>query len=81
MVLVLNRMTMKLCASKLSAEAGNWVAQCELGVLYRDGNWIEQNLQEAVQYFRLAVDSGYRRAMVELGKMCKLGQGVEKDAA
>jgi TPR repeat protein len=45
-------------AAKARAEAGDVQSQYELGVMYRNGEGVAQNDQEAVKWYRLAAEQG-----------------------
>ena len=40
------------------AEQGNAKAQYNLGVMYRDGNGVQQDYKEAIRLFRLSAEQG-----------------------
>jgi uncharacterized protein len=61
------------------AEAGEVAAQVELGRAYEDGNGVQQNDVEAVQWFRKAAEQGNAPAQNSLGVMYALGRGVERN--
>jgi len=62
-----------------AAEAGNTIAQTDLGLCYELGFGVEQDKQTAVEWFRKAVEQGYDRAQRNLGNCYYYGWGVEKD--
>ena len=49
------------------------------GCLYRDGNGVEEDPEEAVRYFRLAMEEKYAPRRAHLGLCYEVGTGVEKD--
>lgn len=61
------------------AEAGDAVAQYNLGVLYSDGIGTERNYKEAFKWFRLAAEQGDADAQNSVGIMYYEGQGVGKN--
>ena len=61
------------------AEAGDAIAQYNLGVLYNEGAGTERNYHEAFKWFRLAADQGDADAQNNLGIMYYEGQGVGKN--
>jgi TPR repeat protein len=52
---------------KKGAELGNFRCQTLLGQIYNEGKGVEKNVDEAIKWFRLAVESNYSLAMYELG--------------
>ena len=46
-----------------SAKQGNMLAQYNMGVLYKDGRGVEQNLEEALRWFHLSAAQGYELAV------------------
>ncbi|MDA9060739.1 sel1 repeat family protein, partial [Planktomarina temperata] len=48
------------------AEAGNVVAQYNLGVMYDNGYGVPQDYAEAVKWYRLAAEQGYDSAQYNL---------------
>lgn len=66
---------------KKGAEHGYANAQCNLGVLYRDGNGVLQDYTEAAKWFRKAAEQGHGFAQVNLGMLYGKGLGVPQDYA
>jgi TPR repeat protein len=62
-----------------SAVQGFPEAEFGLGVCYRDGMGIPQDLAEAMEWFRSAADQGYVGAQAELGACYYNGVGVPKN--
>tara|TARA_B100000674_G_C37810276_1_gene900760 strand:+ start:170 stop:1033 length:864 start_codon:yes stop_codon:yes gene_type:complete len=60
------------------AEAGNVMAQNELGLIYCLGDWVEQDFKIAMEWFEKAADQGDLDAPNNIGIMYQNGQGVEK---
>lgn len=61
------------------AEAGDAVAQYNMGVLYYDGIGTPRNYKEAFKWFRMAADQGDADAQNNLGIMYYEGHGVGKN--
>jgi hypothetical protein len=61
------------------ADAGDPVAQFNLGLLYVDGHGVPQSDAEAVNWFRRAAEQDYTPAQHNLGAMYGTGQGVKRD--
>ena len=61
------------------AKAGDPVAQYNLGVMYAQGEGLEQDYTEAVKWYRKAADQGRAEAQYNLGVMYDNGEGVEQD--
>ena len=64
---------------KVSAEAGDPVAQRNLGLMYAGGRGVGQDDVEAVQWLSLAAEQGEARAQGSLGVAYALGKGVSLD--
>lgn len=62
-----------------AAEQGLRIAQCNLGVCYKNGNGVEKNLEEAIKWYTKAADQGYAEAQYYLGKAYDKGEGVAKN--
>jgi hypothetical protein len=61
------------------AEAGDPIAQFNLGLLYLDGHGVPQSVAEAANWFRRAAEQDYTEAQHNLGAMYGSGQGVKRD--
>jgi uncharacterized protein len=61
------------------AEAGDPIAQFNLGLLYLDGHGVPQSPAEAASWFRRAAEQDYVPAQHNLGAMYGTGQGVKRD--
>lgn len=48
-------------------------AYCILGMMYRDGQYVQQDVQKAFEYFTLSADTGYAYAQHELASGYKSG--------
>ena len=60
------------------AEAGDAVAQCDLGICYGYGYGIEQNFTEAVQWHQKAANQGMAEAQYYMGNYYEFGDGVSQ---
>ena len=74
----------KLTAEELEyyeqvAQQGNAEAQKNLGIMYVEGDRVEQNYQKAIEYFEQAVQQGNAEAQKNLGIMYEVGLGVEQN--
>jgi hypothetical protein len=61
-----------------AAEQGFANAENQLGMLYKDGNGVPRDDQQAATWFRKAADQGYSAAVLNLGWMYANGRGVVK---
>ena len=61
------------------ANRGNSYAQCRLGMMYENGNGIEENKAEAVKWYRKAAEQGNAEAQYCLGAAYCMGEGVKQD--
>jgi TPR repeat protein len=61
------------------AEGGNAVAQFNLGLMYDQGQGVQQNYAEAAKWYRLAAAQGNAGAQLNLGLMYDEGHGVHQD--
>ena len=50
-----------------------------LGLMYKNGQGVPQDYQEAVKWYRLSAEQGVREAQYNLGVMYYQGQGVPQD--
>jgi len=66
-------------AVRSAAELGNADAQFDLGALYRVGNGVPLDVQEASRWFRRAANQGHTVAQLNLGVLYAYGEGVPKD--
>jgi len=62
-----------------AADLGNAGAQYNLGVSYRDGKGVEQDLAEALRRFRQAAEQGDAAAQCAIGQAYYNGRGVPVD--
>jgi uncharacterized protein len=61
------------------AEQGDAQAQFCLGVMYRNGEGVQPDTQEAVKWFRKAAEQGSFLAQSDMGRRYSYGWGVLKD--
>lgn len=61
------------------AEQGDANAEFKLGLAFSVGNGVEQNLEEAVAWYRKAVERGHTSAIYNLGVFYHYGRGVTKN--
>jgi TPR repeat protein len=61
------------------AEGGHGSAQSMIGVMYYNGEGVEQDFAAAAVWLNLAANQGYSVAQYNLGVMYDSGQGVEQD--
>mmetsp|Transcript_47097 Transcript_47097/g.109940 ORF Transcript_47097/g.109940 Transcript_47097/m.109940 type:complete len:111 (+) Transcript_47097:2-334(+) len=57
-----------------AADQGHLDAQCELGLLYRDGTGVPQDDREAARLFRRAANKGHAGAQCELAACFRSGR-------
>ena len=62
-----------------AAEQGFAQAQCNLGVMYANGDGVPQDAAQAVEWYRKAAEQGLAMAQYNLGYMYAKGEGVPKD--
>ena len=63
----------------LAAEQGHAGAQCNLGVMYGNGEGVPQNDETAVKWYTLAAEQGNAVAQDKLDVMYAKGEGVIKN--
>ena len=61
------------------AEDGNRPAQYQLGGLYAQGDWVQQDDEVAAAWWRKSAEQGLAEAQNELGVVLAAGRGVELD--
>ena len=71
----------EMAGLKAKAEAGDALAQYDLGVSYRDGDGIPKDEVKAAEWFRKAADQGLVTAQFNLAVLYDHGQGVKRDDA
>jgi TPR repeat protein len=59
-----------------AAQAGNWFAETSVGLMYENGEGVQQNLPQAVAWYTKAANAGFRVAQAFLGNMYVQGKGV-----
>ncbi len=69
----------------IKAEQGDIEAQIKIGFKYENGEDIEQNIEEALKWYKKAADQGSSNAKVNIGNLYRNGNGVgvpqsDKDA-
>ena len=71
----------ELAALTKKAEAGDAIAQNNLGVMYANGEGVPKDAVKAVEWYQKAALQGEASAQNNLGAMYANGEGVPKDAA
>ena len=66
-------------ACKRAAEQGHAEAQYNLGVMYQNGEGVQEDKREAVKWYRKSAEQGFANAQYNLGWMYSKGEGVEED--
>ncbi len=61
------------------AEQGFAPAQFNLGVMYENGEGVDQDYKTAIKLYRQAAEQGYAAAQYNLGVMYRYGEGVAQD--
>jgi hypothetical protein len=61
------------------AEQGNASAQYYLGVMYRNGDEVNQDYNTAINWYVLAAEQGHANAQFKLGLIYDMGIGVDRD--
>jgi TPR repeat protein len=61
------------------AEQGDASAQYNLGVMYRNGDDVNQDYDSAFNWYILAAEQGHDDAQFKLGLMYDMGIGVNRD--
>lgn len=65
---------------KKAAEYSDSTAMCRLGGMYKHGHGVEQNTDQAIQWYKKAiVTDGNREALLDLGLCYLKGEGAQKD--
>ena len=65
--------------TRVRAEAGEAIAQYNLGVMYANGEGVPEDDAEAVRWYRLSAEQGDANAQNNLGFMYDNGEGVPED--
>lgn len=68
-----------VAALRRAAEAGDPAAQTQLGLAYRNGKGVPQDLTEAVKWYGRAAEKNYAEAQAYLGFMYMTGRGVRRN--
>lgn len=76
---VQNAATAELQDLRQRAEAGDRLAQYDLGETYYTGAGVPRDFAEAAKWFRLSAENGYVKAQATLGMLYAAGQGVDRD--
>ena len=63
------------------AEQGDVNAQCNLGLMYYNGEDVPRDFTEAEKWYRMAAEQGHAEAQFNLGVMYANGLGVTQDFA
>lgn len=63
----------------MQAEGGDPEAQYWLAARFEDGNGVEQDLDQALRWYRRAADQGHPPALFKLGQLHEQGAGVRRD--
>jgi TPR repeat protein len=71
----------RLRGLKVKAEAGDAVAQRELGVYYSNGMGVDVDMTEAVRWYQKAAEQGEVGAWLAMGAFTFAGVGVTQDKA
>src|SRR5271155_3415300 len=58
------------------ADSGDANAQCDLGIMFQKGLWVDKNPAEAFRLFQLAAEKGNGQAQFQLAQMYAKGWGV-----
>ena len=69
----------QIAKAKKDAEAGNAIAQYNLGVLYASGTGVAIDLREAFKWYTRAAEAGNAEAQCNLGLCYDLGTGIAVD--
>lgn len=64
---------------KKSAQQGDAKAQCNLGIMYSQGQGIAKDDREAFKWLSKAAEQQYAPAQLELGVLYSQGRGIKED--
>ena len=64
--------------SKIACDDGGYQGCTYLGILYANGQGVEQNYTEAFKYFKIACDNGEYQGCHNLGFLYESGKGVRQ---
>ena len=67
--------------TKRRAEAGEVIAQCNLGIFYFFGQGVRRDVVESTKWYRLAAEQGDAQAQYNLGIAFDRGHGVAPDSS
>lgn len=70
-----------LASLRQQAEKGDPLAQTQLGLAYRNGKGVPQDLEEAVKWYTRAAEKNHAEAQAYLGFMYMTGRGVRRNDA
>ncbi len=74
------QVTVDLAGLQRNAQAGDRVAQYNLGVLHETGqHGVPVDKGEAARWYRKSAEQGYENAQYNLGVLYLRGEGVERD--
>ena len=68
-----------VAALRSKAEAGDAMAEAQLGKLYAKGEGVTNSYTVAAKWFTRAADQTNSDGLLGLGELCEAGQGVSKD--
>ncbi len=75
-----SQVTVDLEALQSNAQAGDRVAQYNLGVLHETGQYgVTPDKAEAARWYHKSAEQGYENAQYNLGVLYLRGEGVEQD--
>lgn len=63
------------------AKQGDANEQCNLALMYIDGEGVPKDIKEAARWLRLSADHGYARSQLLLSTMYVIGKGVPEDSS
>jgi uncharacterized protein len=66
---------------RAKASLGDAAAQFNIGVMYYEGQGVQQDYNQAAAWYRKAAGQGHAKAQFNLGVIYKKGQGVPQDYA
>ena len=79
-ILLINIRRWSTITIRRAANQGDAEAQCNLGVMYDEGQGVPEDAGEAVRWFRQAAEQGLAEAQWNLGLMYAQGRGAPEDA-
>ena len=65
----------------MAADQGNAQAQCNLGIMYHEGQGVAQDYSAAMKWFRMAAEQGDAQAQYNIGNMYYNGLGVPQNTS